>query len=158
MPERTCRPYRGSGICGRHDSRTSRSGLIPDAPAGQRVSGAGLTRGREAPAIFVEYQTLLIQEHPVMVSHVDQRGDAALYALMARMRCFAIGDDGDIGVHHDGRLHQAPFFFRSSAAWLMAAISPNSSPKKSFGQILMFPNGSRSNGIRRDSPIHVEQK
>ena len=41
----------------------------------------------------------------------------------------------------------------------MAAISPNWSPKKSFGQLEIFPNSSISSWLRLEPPLSsVEQK
>ena len=100
------------------------------------------------PPVFVEDQAAIVHEHPVTLSQTQQGRDTSFYTLLACLRCPAICDDCDVGIHHHGRAQAAPFFFRFSTAWLMAAISPNSSPKKSFGQFLMFPKRSRSKGIK----------
>lgn len=134
-----------------------RIALVIPQPLEKSVSRSRLTRGRKIPPVFLQHQAQRIEENRVPLSHLEQHVDASQNTTRACLRGFTIGGDGNIGVHHHG-CHEATFLFRPSAARLIAAISPNSSPKKSLGQFWIIPKGSRSKDVSFDSRSWVKQK
>lgn len=135
----------------------ARIALVVPKPLEEGIARSGLTGGRQMPAVLLKDQPTVVQKNLSFRDDIVQRRDAGQYAVRARLGRFAVCDHRHIGIH-DRCLHSAARFFRISAAWLMAAISPNSSPKKSSGQFSMVPKISRCNGIKCDTPFSMEQK
>src|SRR5262249_8796742 len=90
-------------------------------------------------------------------SNLAQQTDAG---ELARVGCLArepVGNNGYVCVHDMGA-HSAAASLRFSAASWIAAISPNSSPKKLAGQFSIRPNKSTCNAVSFEAPSDVSQK
>src|SRR5260370_39934839 len=96
---------------------------------------------------FVEDQSRLPDRH--------QRGHALLHALRIDLFFSGIRSDQHVGVH-DMSVHS--WILLSICAFVIAAISPISSPKKSLGQFFTFPRGSSSSGTNSDWSLRYSQK
>ena len=110
--------------------------------------------------IFAEDQISVVQQDATLILYFAQNGyaikDATWVCLFGPAAC----NDRDIRVYDYLRLSIAhserPCLF--SAASLIAAISPNWSPKKSLGQLEMSPNSSTSSRLRLELPSGLEEQ
>src|SRR3990172_8630675 len=117
----------------------SRVGLVVPQPLEECVAWIWLPRGRQVSSIFLDNLPLIIEEETPPGTRGHELIDASASTLCSCLNSTAIRDDGDIGVDHDLHRHFSPRPRLLRTAWLVAAISPNSSPKKSSGQLRIPP-------------------
>ena len=89
--------------------------------------------------ILINDGTQKVQHQPALSADGLERSNAGRHAVKAGLLGCPVRYDGDVGVHDHVSPHAELSCRRCSAARLIAAISPNSSPKKPSGQFLMFP-------------------
>ena len=141
-------------------SAVRRVGLIIKEPLEEGIAGLWLSREAKSSLVFAENQVLVVQQNDTLILYVAQTGYAVKPTTRVRLLVPTVCNDRDIRVYDYFRLFIAhserPCLF--NAASLIAAISPNWSPKKSFGQLEMFPNLSTSSRLRLELPSGLEEQ
>src|SRR5208337_1443713 len=105
-----------------------------------------LTRERQVPSVFLKDEIATIEDNAVDLLELAQSPHTVKDALGRGSGPFLIRDHTHVRVHDVGLLHDflSLLILRRIAAIVASAISSNSLPKKSLGQLRMFPYGSRS--------------
>lgn len=133
------------------------AGICPVVPQPfhECVTRARLTGGRQVTSVLREY-TIRVVDCDYPLARVLQRIDACQDISFGRPGVPPIRHNRNIRINYDGSgpLHGD----RSMMARSVAAISPNSSPKKSLGQFEISPNMLMSSGSREERPLSMEQK
>ena len=141
-----------------------RGGLIVPNPFKESIPKSGLARERHLPPIFVQNTALKKTAKLFVEDDFPSLGDflqslyARRYTGEVRLRRTAlIGNNGDIRID-DERFQDCFSIRRLTMALAVSAISPTSSPKKSFGQLAILPNESRLSGVSADASFSISQK
>ena len=108
-------------------------------------------------AVLAQDASQIVEYDLLVQSQVIQCVDAGQNTRWSSMGRLTVCDDGHVRIDNQ-RHHCTISFLRCVAAREIAAISPNSSPKKSFGQFLMSPNRSTSSGVSDDPSFPMSQK
>lgn len=122
----------------RNGSAVALVGLMVPEPHEEGIPRAGLTRRMQVAAILVEDVPSIIQHDATVPANGLKRGDAGGHAAWPGLLSRPVRHRGNVRVYDHVQDYKTPIRLRC-AAMLMAATSPNSSPKKSSGQFLMFP-------------------
>ena len=116
-------------------------------PLEEDICGPPLSRLRAVASIFGQNLTGAVEYDTTLSSGAIEFADAGRHASRARLLRCAVCYAEYVGVDDEFLGHSPAARLRSMPARVIAAISPNSSPKKSVGQFAMLPYGSRSSSV-----------
>jgi len=132
--------------------------LVVVHPLEECIAYAGLPIRAKVVAVFFKDPTIFVQNNRTRVRDLLQSSHARDDAILRCLGALAtsVGHTTHVSVNDDSYL--LPAFCLSMAATVMSASSPISSPKKCFGQFLIFPYGSTSSSSIAEAPFSKLQK
>jgi len=132
-------------------------GLVLPDPFEESVSDSWLAGRRQVLHVLAHNSELIVKNDFALPLNLLQRIDTCQDTSGRCLGRTPTGHDGNIGVD-DKRVQDWPPICRFTAARVIAAISPNSSPKKSLGQFSMSPNRFTSSVVSDDPSLVMSQK